>query len=187
MHEDTAERLRGRTASAATGSAPVHGVDGDGVEERSARYQRLRRELLDAERAAVLALRNDGVITEEVMQRVRATSTSRTRASTTDQAAAGDGHEPRAALDLQHQPDGEEAQQAGRAERPAVAAEPGADRAGAPRGERGAEHVRAEDPAEDDADAVAAEDLGGQRDGRRDGRDPVEPVEDDEEDQAEVR
>ena len=34
-------------------------------------YQRLRRELLDAERQAVLALRNDGVITEEVMQRVQ--------------------------------------------------------------------------------------------------------------------
>ena len=35
------------------------------------RYQRLRRELLDAERGAVLELRNEGVITEEVMQRVQ--------------------------------------------------------------------------------------------------------------------
>ena len=36
-----------------------------------ARIQRLRRELLDAERQAVLSLRNEGVITEEVMQRVQ--------------------------------------------------------------------------------------------------------------------
>ena len=34
-------------------------------------YQRLRRELLDAERMAVIALRNEGVITEEVAQRVQ--------------------------------------------------------------------------------------------------------------------
>ena len=51
--------------------ARYEGVDGDGEEERSQDYQRLRRELLDAERGAVLALRNEGVITEEVMQRVQ--------------------------------------------------------------------------------------------------------------------
>jgi len=34
-------------------------------------FQRLRRELLDAERMAVTALRNEGVITEEVAQRVQ--------------------------------------------------------------------------------------------------------------------
>jgi CPA1 family monovalent cation:H+ antiporter len=41
------------------------------VEERSALYQRLRRELLDAERVAVTTLRNQGVITQEVAQRVQ--------------------------------------------------------------------------------------------------------------------
>ena len=46
-------------------------VSQQGVEDRSAAYQRLRRELLDAERRAVLSLRNEGVITEEVMQRVQ--------------------------------------------------------------------------------------------------------------------
>jgi CPA1 family monovalent cation:H+ antiporter len=51
--------------------ARYEGADEDGAEERSIQYQRLRRELLDAERQAVLALRNDGTITEEVMQRVQ--------------------------------------------------------------------------------------------------------------------
>ena len=46
-------------------------MDDDGVEERSTQFQRLRRELLEAERQAVLALRNQGTITEEVMQRVQ--------------------------------------------------------------------------------------------------------------------
>jgi CPA1 family monovalent cation:H+ antiporter len=41
------------------------------VEERSQQYQRLRRELLEAERQAVLSLRNQGTITEEVAQRVQ--------------------------------------------------------------------------------------------------------------------
>jgi CPA1 family monovalent cation:H+ antiporter len=72
VREDTAERMRGsynfRTRRF---RARYEGVDGDGEEERSRAYQRLRRELLDAERGAVLELRNDGVITEEVMQRVQ--------------------------------------------------------------------------------------------------------------------
>src|SRR2546430_12864710 len=54
-----------------------------------------------------------------------------------------------------------------------------------PRGTRRAEHVRAEDPAEDHADALPAEDLSRQRDRRRHRCDPVEAVEDDEEDQPE--
>ena len=45
------------------------GDDGE-IEERSIAYQRLRRDLLDAERAAVLALRNQGEISEEVARRV---------------------------------------------------------------------------------------------------------------------
>jgi monovalent cation/hydrogen antiporter len=71
VRDDTAERLRGgyrfRTNRF---RARYHGEDGDGVEARSADYQRLRRELLDAERAAVIALRNEGTIKEDVVQRV---------------------------------------------------------------------------------------------------------------------
>jgi CPA1 family monovalent cation:H+ antiporter len=72
VHEDTAERLRGQYRFRSNRfRARYAGNDDDGVEERSTRYQRLRRELLDAERQAVVALRNDGMITEEVMHRVQ--------------------------------------------------------------------------------------------------------------------
>ena len=72
VRDDTAERLRGSYRFRQTRfRARLDGQDDDGVEERSQQFQRLRRELLDAERDAVLALRNEGVITEEVMQRVQ--------------------------------------------------------------------------------------------------------------------
>jgi CPA1 family monovalent cation:H+ antiporter len=72
VHEDTAERMRGQYRFRTNRfRSRYDGNDDDGVEERSTRYQRLRRELLDAERQAVVALRNEGVITEEVMQRVQ--------------------------------------------------------------------------------------------------------------------
>ena len=47
--------------------------DGDdgAIEERSLAYQRARRELLDAERSAIVALRNEGRIAEEVMHRLQ--------------------------------------------------------------------------------------------------------------------
>ena len=72
VRDDTAERLRG-TYRFRTNRfrARYDGSDGEGVEERSAAFQRLRRELLEAERQAVVGLRNDGVITEEVMLRVQ--------------------------------------------------------------------------------------------------------------------
>ena len=71
VRDDTAERLRGSYRFRSSRfRARYHGEDGDGVEARSADYQRLRRELLDAERAAVVALRNQGTIKEDVMQRV---------------------------------------------------------------------------------------------------------------------
>ena len=45
--------------------------DGDGkIEKRSLKYQKLRRELIDAERHAVVELRNAGEISDEVMRRV---------------------------------------------------------------------------------------------------------------------
>jgi monovalent cation/hydrogen antiporter len=72
VHPETAARLRGQYRFRTNRfKARYLGQDDDGVEEQSARYQRLRRELLDAERGAVLALRNEGVITEEVMHRVQ--------------------------------------------------------------------------------------------------------------------
>ena len=72
VRPDTVERLRGSYRFRSDRfRARYHGVDDDGVEERSSQFQRLRRELLDAERDAVVALRNDGQITEQVMQRVQ--------------------------------------------------------------------------------------------------------------------
>jgi CPA1 family monovalent cation:H+ antiporter len=72
VHDDTAERMRGQYRFRTNRFRSRYaGNDDDGVEERSTRYQRLRRELLDAERQAVVALRNEGRITEEVMQRVQ--------------------------------------------------------------------------------------------------------------------
>jgi len=72
VRADTVERMRGSYAFRSRRfTSRYHGVDEDGAEERSQQYQRLRRELLDAERRAVLELRNEGVITEEVMQRVQ--------------------------------------------------------------------------------------------------------------------
>jgi len=72
VRDDTAERMRGQYRFRTNRfRARYHGVDDDGVEERSAAYQRLRRELLDAERRAVVELRNAGTITEAVMQRVQ--------------------------------------------------------------------------------------------------------------------
>ena len=72
VREDTVERMRGAYRFRSTRfRARYDGADEDGAEERSIQYQRLRRELLDAERQAVLELRNDGTITEEVMQRVQ--------------------------------------------------------------------------------------------------------------------
>ena len=71
-YEDTLERARGQYRFRTNRfRARYHGVDEDGTEARSRQYQRLRRELLDAERGAVIALRNEGVINEDVMHRVQ--------------------------------------------------------------------------------------------------------------------
>jgi len=71
-NEDSLTRARGQYRFRTNRfTARLTGDDGDGAEERSVLYQRLRRELLDAERMAVTSLRNEGVITEEVAQRVQ--------------------------------------------------------------------------------------------------------------------
>jgi CPA1 family monovalent cation:H+ antiporter len=72
VREDTAERLRGLYQFRRDRFA-ARFDDGDdgGIEERSTAYQRLRRELLEAERAAVVRLRNEGYINDDVMRRVQ--------------------------------------------------------------------------------------------------------------------
>ena len=72
VREDTAERMRGLyTFRQNRFRARLDGADEDGIEERSQNYQRLRRELLEAEREAMLQLRRSGVISDDVMQRVQ--------------------------------------------------------------------------------------------------------------------
>jgi Na+/H+ antiporter len=51
-------------------SARRDGDDSDGIEDRSLAYQRLSRELYDAQRHALVDLRNRGVISNDVMTRI---------------------------------------------------------------------------------------------------------------------
>jgi monovalent cation/hydrogen antiporter len=68
VRADTAERLRGAYQFRQRRfRARFDDGDDGAIEERSLQYQRARRELLDAERAAIVALRNEGRIAEEVM------------------------------------------------------------------------------------------------------------------------
>src|SRR4051812_19348483 len=70
VHEDTAERLKAQYRFRQDRFRErLDGGDG-AIEERSARFQRVRRDLLGAERSAVVALRNAGVINDDVMARV---------------------------------------------------------------------------------------------------------------------
>jgi monovalent cation/hydrogen antiporter len=72
VQEATAERMRGlyRFRSNRFRARFDDGDDGT-IEEQSAAYQRLRRELLDAERRRVVQLRNEGYISNDVMIRVQ--------------------------------------------------------------------------------------------------------------------
>jgi CPA1 family monovalent cation:H+ antiporter len=71
VREDTAERLRGLYGFRRDRFAARFSSDDDGaIEERSLAYQRLRRELLDAERNRVYELRREGRINDDVMHRV---------------------------------------------------------------------------------------------------------------------
>jgi monovalent cation/hydrogen antiporter len=72
VRPDTAERLRGLLGFRRDRfRARFDDADDGAIEERSAAYQRVLRELLDAERAALIALRNDRIIDDNVMQRVQ--------------------------------------------------------------------------------------------------------------------
>ena len=65
VRAETAERMRGLYRFR------INRFSGDGsIEQQSQAYQRLRRELLEAERHAIVALRNEGKISDEVMRHV---------------------------------------------------------------------------------------------------------------------
>ena len=72
VRTDTAERLRGAYEFRRSRfRARFDDGDDGALEERSLAYQRARRELLEAERSAIVALRNEGRIAEEVMHRLQ--------------------------------------------------------------------------------------------------------------------
>jgi monovalent cation/hydrogen antiporter len=71
VRPETAERLRGAMGFRRNRFAARFAEDDDGaIEEQSVAYQRLMREVLDAERAAVVELRREGRINDDVMRRV---------------------------------------------------------------------------------------------------------------------
>jgi CPA1 family monovalent cation:H+ antiporter len=71
INADTLERARGLMNFRRDRFSARFSEDDDGaIEERSVSYQRLQRELLDAERRAVIALRREGRINDNVMRRV---------------------------------------------------------------------------------------------------------------------
>jgi CPA1 family monovalent cation:H+ antiporter len=71
VRPETAERLRGLyNFRRDRFQARFDGEDDGAIERQSTDYQRLRRELLEAERAAIVALRRDGRISDDVMRRV---------------------------------------------------------------------------------------------------------------------
>ncbi len=71
VREDTAERLRGLYDFRRNRfRARFDGADDGAIEQRSTNYQRLLRELIEAERVAVRALRRDRRISDDVMRRV---------------------------------------------------------------------------------------------------------------------
>ena len=71
VFEDTIDRTRRLYEFRRRRFAEIKLGEGDGsIDERSGRYQRLMHEVIAAERAALLALRNEGRITDEVMRRV---------------------------------------------------------------------------------------------------------------------
>jgi monovalent cation/hydrogen antiporter len=70
--KDTVERMRGLYSYRRRRFATLRGdlEDEDGIVDRSLAYQRLTREVIEAQRAALLQLRNERVISSEVMRRI---------------------------------------------------------------------------------------------------------------------
>jgi Na+/H+ antiporter len=72
VREDTAERMRSLYNFRRSRFAARFDDEDDGmIEEQSQSFQRLRRELLDAERQAVVGLRREGRINDQVMNRIQ--------------------------------------------------------------------------------------------------------------------
>jgi monovalent cation/hydrogen antiporter len=72
VREDTAERLRGLYRFRENRFSARYDDEDDGaIEQQSQNYQRLRRELLDAERRAVVDLRRQGKINDDIMNLVQ--------------------------------------------------------------------------------------------------------------------
>jgi Na+/H+ antiporter len=70
VREDTAERVRGLYNYRRSRFSSRFDGDEDGIEERSAAYQRLMRELLRSQRSTLIELRNEGKIGDEAMHRI---------------------------------------------------------------------------------------------------------------------
>jgi CPA1 family monovalent cation:H+ antiporter len=70
--EDTLKRLRGMYSFRRRRFATLRGdlEDEDGIVDRSHAYQRLMYGLIEAQRAAIVQMRNEGLISAEVMRRV---------------------------------------------------------------------------------------------------------------------
>jgi CPA1 family monovalent cation:H+ antiporter len=70
VRPDTLERVRGLYDYRRRRFGALEGGDGDEYEERTGSYVRLMYELFDAQREALIALRNGGEISDEVRRRV---------------------------------------------------------------------------------------------------------------------
>jgi CPA1 family monovalent cation:H+ antiporter len=71
IRAETVERMRGMYRYRKRRFAARAGMlEDDGYEDRSLAYQRLLRELLDAQRRTLVTLRNQGVISTDVMRRI---------------------------------------------------------------------------------------------------------------------
>ena len=70
VRDDTLERVRGMYGYRQRRFDARQGGDGDEYEERTGAYTRLMFDLLDAQREALIGLRNDGEISDEVRRRV---------------------------------------------------------------------------------------------------------------------
>jgi Na+/H+ antiporter len=71
VRDDTADRMRGMyDFRIRRFSARFDEEDDGAIDRRSQDYQRLRRKLLEAERAEIIRLRNQGKITDEIMRRI---------------------------------------------------------------------------------------------------------------------
>jgi CPA1 family monovalent cation:H+ antiporter len=72
VREDTLERLRGIYGFRRRRFATLRGdlEDADGIVDRSLAYQRLMHDVIEAQRAAIIQMRNEGLISADVMRRV---------------------------------------------------------------------------------------------------------------------